>query len=71
MHCEVLVVVLSARAAVTTRTQTATTKAHVGGGAHSACVLPALPVSVVCYLDARRWLLPPNANGRLPAPWCH
>ena len=42
VRCDVLIVVLSARAAVTTRTETATTKAHVGGGAHSACVLSCL-----------------------------
>jgi len=46
--CAVLVVVLSARAAVTAHINTATTKAHDGGGAHSACALLALPVSVVC-----------------------
>ena len=67
----VLVVVLKTRAAVSTRTKTATTKAYVGGSAHSEGVLPALPVSVVCCLGARRWLLSPNATDRLSAPWCH
>ena len=63
--------VLRARAAVSTRTKTATTKAHVGISAHSACVLPALPASVVCCPGARRRLLSSNATSRLPAPWCH